>query len=92
MIVKRATIIDPDEAEHVKGLLCDYLDDWEALAPQFTSYWNDFAPKKSLMISAEKVAETRSRYGSYSGIARATPNSMRNVEGGTAFKMKEDLD
>lgn len=89
LIKGRAQEIDPDEAEYVEELLLDYVENWNIYAPQLKYYWNDYQQKKSLMISAEKVAELQSRHGSYRGIARATPNSMRNVEPGTMFKIKE---
>ena len=91
LITERARVIDPDEAANVEDMLLDFVENWEINAPALEGYWNDYKPKKSLLISAEKVAELRSRFGSYRGIARATPNSMRNVEPGTAFKIRERL-
>jgi hypothetical protein len=90
-IVERARRIDPAEAGNVERELRRFLEDWRNNATVFKSYWSDFTPKNSLLISAEKAAEIRARSGGYHFRAVPTPNSMRNVEAGTLFKLEEEL-
>ena len=87
----RADDIDSEEADNVEDLLEDFVERWTASAGDYTFYWNDRALRKSLLISAEKAAEIRARTGSYSWRAAPTPNSMRNVEPSTLYKLKEKL-
>lgn len=91
IIARRAQDIDEEEFDNVSEHLAGFLDHWISNAGQFGFYWNDRAINKSLLISAEKAAEIRARSGVYSGRATPTPNSMRNVEPGTLFRLKEKL-
>jgi superfamily II DNA/RNA helicase len=87
-LVDRAKRIDPDEALNTERELENFLEMWQANASAFTSYWNDKSPNKSLLISAEQAAEIRVRRGGFDFRSTPTPNSMRNVEPGTLFKLK----
>lgn len=90
-VVDRCDSIDPDERSNVERELRRFLDRWIDDSLAYNRYWNDRGPNSSLLISAEKAAEIRARTGAYRFRARPTPNSMRNVEPGTLFKLKEDL-
>lgn len=90
-IVERARRIEPEEADSVMAELQAFLDEWLNNAGTFNNYWRDGAPNTSLLISAEKAAEIRARSGGYHYRATPTPNSMRNVEAGTMFKLEEKL-
>ena len=54
------------------------------------TFWSDYKPGKSLLISAEKEA-ARVASGKQRHIAKPTPNSVRNVEPATQFRLKEFL-
>jgi len=90
-IRERVENIDPDQAAETMEMVQDFVDMWVNDANEFRSYWNDYQPGASLMISAEKAAEIRARKGIYRGRARPTLNSMRNVEPGSAFILREQL-
>jgi hypothetical protein len=90
-IVDRCEGIDPDEARNVERELGNFLERWVNDSSSYKSYWNDKAWNSSLLISAEKAAEIKARTGAYRYRAKPTPNSMRNVEPGTLFKLKEEL-
>jgi helicase-like protein len=90
-IVDRAEDIDDEEMANVEHALQNFLDSWSNNSSAYKQYWNDIAFNQSLMLSAEKAAEIRSRKGTYHGRAIPTPNSMRNVEPGTLFVLEEQL-
>lgn len=90
-VVERVEDIDPEERDNVEDALNAFLDDWAGSASSFKQYWNDRALNKSLMVSAEKAAEIKSRFGSYRFKARPTPNSMRNVEPGCSYVLEKRL-
>jgi hypothetical protein len=88
----RAETIDREEASNVEDALRSFLQKWIDNAPNYKTYWNDHKDRNfALMLSAEKAAELKARSGVYYGLATPTPNSMRNVEPGTLFILKEDL-
>ena len=86
-LVARAQRIDPEESEVRDELVMRYSQ-WEAMAPNH--YWNDFRPRNSLLQSAERHARDIA-LGRIPGIAWPTPNSMRNVEAGTPFRLAPAL-
>lgn len=90
-IVDRCDDIDKEESHEVENLIQSFIDDWLSYSSSINRYWNDFSPNRSLLVSAEKVAEIKSKKGRYSGIAKATPNSMRNVEPSTMFKIGKSI-
>lgn len=90
-IVQRADQIDKEETTFVEDLLHDFVEKWQGSASAYKYYWNDRAYSKSLLISAEKAAELKSRFGSYTGRAIPTPNSMRNVEPSSLYVLAEKL-
>ena len=90
-IVKRVKVIDPEESQNVEYALQGFLEKWLGSASAYKQYWNDGAYNKSLMLSAEKAAELKSRSGAYHGRAIPTPNSMRNVEPGSLYILEEKL-
>lgn len=90
-IHERADGIDKEEAGNVEDALQEFEERWIYSASDFEFYWNEWRRKKSLMISAEKAAELQAKYGGYNGQAKPTPNSMRNVEAATLYKLQEKL-
>ncbi|MFC1579155.1 helicase-related protein [Pseudomonadota bacterium] len=89
-IVDRVESIDAEEAQHVEDALNEFLEKWLSSAGAYQGYWSDRWFNKSLMLSAEKAAEIKSRSGAYHGRAIPTPNSMRNVEPGSLFVLTEN--
>lgn len=61
-----------------------FLDIWKNNPP--TMYWNDRQPTNSLLISAEEAAATK-----WKGVARPTPNSMREVEPSVVVRVVNGL-
>lgn len=84
-IVARATAVDPSEPA-VRAELGQRVDVWRNRAP--CTYWNDRQVRSSLLQSAERAA-TMLALGRLPGEAWPTPNSMRNVEPSTPFRMAE---
>ncbi len=76
---------DVDETENdVQAELLRLLEVWKARDPE--QYWNDYAPRKSLLQSAEQAAAKRTM-GWSEGAAWPTLNNMRNVEPATPFRL-----
>ncbi|RYC30290.1 DNA/RNA helicase [Lichenibacterium minor] len=86
LVAQRARDIDPLETEVKKDLL-DRLNRWIRLAPEF--YWKTHS-KGSLLQGAEEAAAKRAA-GRSPGQAWPTPNSMRNVEPVTPYRLTEGL-
>ena len=86
-IEARINRIDKREAKPAINELIEFLDYWEERS-ELKTFWNDKKPATSLLISAEKAA-ARKASGKKSFDARATPNSVRNVEPSTLFKIRE---
>lgn len=86
-IVARAHNIDPSETS-VRQELEAFVAQWRARGP--TYWWNDSAPGRSLLISAEAAATLRAQNLDPRG-AQSTPNSMRNVEPGVPFRLVQRL-
>ena len=82
-VTNRAFSIDSSEND-VEREVRDLVEEWKARSPQH--YWNDRAVNKSLLQSAERAAAKRA-VGRRQGAAWSTPNSMRNVEPETPFRL-----
>ncbi len=89
-IVARAADIDPEEKEGVSADAAAFLDTWQRRLP-LASYWNDRAPRESLLVGAETVAKGKAQEGAWNGAAIATPNSMREVEPEVQFQLVPGL-
>lgn len=89
VLLDRVSSCDIDEEQATADALDRTLGAWAART-DLQSYWNDFKPDGSLLISAEKDAANRA-----AGLAQLrawpAPNSMRNVEPSTRFVMIEGL-
>ena len=85
-IAQRAAVIDPFEADVRKELIYK-LDAWLRMAPD--EYWRKFA-KRPLLQGAEEVAAKRAA-GHLPGQAWPTPNSLRNVEPVTPYRLARSL-
>ena len=82
-ITARARDVDETETD-VKAELLRLVGVWKAREPE--QYWNDYAPRKSLLQSAERAAAKRTM-GWSEGAAWPTLNNMRNVEPATPFRL-----
>jgi hypothetical protein len=89
-LVKRAANLDPGERAAVGRELRTYLDDWQGRGT-IKRYWDDFNPNDSLLVSAEVVAEAQAVNGRWAQPAKATPNSMRDVEAQVQFRLAPAL-
>ncbi len=87
IIEARISRIDSREAKPAMNELIEFLDYWEERS-ELKSFWNDRRPASSLLISAEMAASRRAS-GKKSFDAKPTPNSVRNVEPSTLFKIRE---
>ena len=88
-LTARIAKIDPDEAASAKNELTEFVEEWRRRSEGgLTSYWNDKAYKKSLLMGAE-VAAARRAVGKAGAAAVPTPNSVRNVEPSVQFKIRE---
>ena len=101
-LYERILKIDPKEAENSKKEALLFIESWlkRSKSPKKLYFWNPKFPKNSLLISAEQFATRPSRIiqGGYErdntleepvGQPFPTPNSMRDVEPGVAFKLQE---
>lgn len=83
-ILARASAIDT--SEKIDRLEIDrIIARWASRDPEY--YWNESKSATSLLQSAEEAA-AREASGNYRGEAWPTPNSLRNVEPGTPFRLK----
>ena len=99
---ERIKKIDSREAENAKKESLNFVEHWLFRSKQKKNlyFWNSKYPKNSLLISAEQNATKPSKfyYGGYErdnnseeplGNPYPTPNTMRDVEPGVAFKLLE---
>lgn len=89
-IVERVRRVDPTESAAVGRELRQFVAEWDGRAP-LKSYWNERDVANSLLVSAEVVAEARASSGDWTRSARATLNSMRDVEAGVQFRLVQGL-
>lgn len=89
-IVQRIDRIDPGEAAEARTELTEFVDEWldGVEAGRIKAYWNDLRFNSSLLMSAEAAAARRA-VGRSDALARPTPNSVRNVEPGVDFVLRE---
>jgi hypothetical protein len=87
IILKRVQRVDARELAATEEELRSFLAQW-ADRTDLTHLWNDAAFNKSLLISAEKSAARRAA-GKGSTPARATPNSVRNVEPSVDYILRD---
>ncbi len=86
-IERRAHSVDETEL-HVGEEVLGYLHLWETRRPG--QYWNDFAPRQSLLQSAERFATMRA-VDQDPGAAWPALNNMRSVEPSVRFRLTERL-
>jgi superfamily II DNA or RNA helicase len=94
-IEQRVAAVDPSEQVAVAQKLTRLIDQW-ASRPDLQRYWDDYGNRTTLMMSAEQYAAQASRAEDLDGdgARRAlwpTPNSMREVEAGTPFVLRNVL-
>jgi len=85
---RRVASVMPTEAKGVADKLRALLDEWVNRG-DLEKYWDDTGKRGTLLMSAEQVAAFGAR-----GIVKrawAAPNSMREVEPGTPYRLKEGL-
>ena len=99
--IERVKRVDPKEAENTKKESLLFIERWliRSKEKKRLFFWNPSYPKNSLLVSAEQFA-TKPSNMSFGGYVREdnqepvgqpypTPNSMRDVEPGVAFKLQE---
>ncbi len=89
-IIDRVKDVDEGEVSQARAELTRFVDSWiEAVSDsRIKSYWDDRRLQTSLLMSAEEAAARRAT-GKAEAAATPTPNSVRNVEPGVDFLMKE---
>lgn len=89
-IIDRVQDVDCGEVAQARTELTGFVDAWiEAVSDgRIKSYWDDRRLQTSLLMSAEEAAARRAT-GKAEAAAVPTPNSVRNVEPGVDFLMKE---
>jgi hypothetical protein len=87
VIIQRVGAVDPSEGNEVQQKLQIILDEWEK-REGLRQYWNEYKPDETLMMSAEIIA-ARKAASRPEFSAWAAPNSMRDVEPGTHFRLLE---
>lgn len=95
LIEARVARVDPSERLVVSKKLKLLIDEW-AGRPDLQTYWDDYQKKTSLLLSAEQFAAKLAGDADLDagGARRAlwpTPNSMRDVEPGTPFVLRQAL-
>lgn len=85
IILDRVSSISETEKEDTEKEIDLLISKWSSFT-EISTYWNDKNFKKSLMISAEYAAE-RQASGKEALYSLSTPNSMRDVEPETGFKL-----
>lgn len=94
-ILHRVDRVDIDELPAVTQKLTALLDEWES-RPDLEAYWDDFDRRRSLLMSAEQYAAlTTPDPDLDADVSRRAlwpaPNSMREVEPGTPFVLRNVL-
>lgn len=87
-LVARVQNSDGDEASGVQDDARRFLDKWEGRV-DLKGYWSDHEPTRALLVSLETVAAAKATGGDWRHESVGTPNSMRNVEAETLFRMWE---
>lgn len=95
IIEQRVARIDQSELGAVSQKLKRLIDEW-ASRQDLQSYWDDYGHRTSLLMSAEQFAARADVDADLNpdGARRAlwpTPNSMREVEAGTPFVLRNTL-
>jgi hypothetical protein len=95
IIEGRVARIDPAERIQVAQKLERLIDEWTS-RPDLETYWDDYNRRISLLMSAEQFAATVGADADLDreGARRAlwpTPNSMREVEPGAPFVLRQVL-
>lgn len=89
-VADRIRDVDPGEVKQARRELTDFVDAWvDGVGDgRIKNYWNDRQLQTSLLMSAEEAAARRAT-GKAAAPAVPTPNSVRNVEPGVDFVLKE---
>ncbi len=85
VILERVKAVDGDERSAVEHSLNIILDQWQARM-NLEAYWVEEKPTKTLLMSAERIAALKASSRPL-GNAWPAPNSMREVEPGTHFRL-----
>ena len=95
LILQRVEDIAGNESDkdQEKQKIKSYIDEeimkpWKKRSANLENFWNDSKPNKSLLMSAEKAAASNAIFGRNDNTF-ASPNSMRDVEPETEFKLFE---
>lgn len=93
LIESRVERVDSPERAIVAQKLKHLIDEWSSQS-DLKTYWNDYKRHSSLLMSAEQFAAQVSSDPDSEGARRAlwpTPNSMREVEPGAPFVLRNML-
>ena len=90
IILNKIKKVDPEELADAENELKEFLDYWleRANTEELKYFWHHKKINESLLISFEAYAAKRAS-GSWTPIAKPTPNSMRDVEPGVEYLCKE---
>lgn len=87
IILERVREVSPREASYVAAKLENLVADWSHAHP--AKYWDDTGKIFALMASGEQMAAQKSSGKHRARALWATPNSMRDVEPATPFRLKK---
>ena len=90
-LVSRIRQVDPDEADDAAAELRRFMEIWQR-RDDLREYWNDWQHETALLLSAERAATIRALLGMFSGSAKPTPNSLRDVEPSVTVRVRSRLD
>ena len=92
IILNKVKNVDPKEFDFTKIELDNFLEYWltRSNTKELKYFWHPRKYDQSLLMSFESYAAKKAS-GSYTPIARATPNSLRDVEPGVEYVCKEKI-
>ena len=88
LVTRIRSVTSQEDAEDALREIRQFLNNWEART-DLTAYWDDWHDDTSLLISAERAATIRAVRGAFTGKARPTPNSLRDVEPSVTVRMSD---
>lgn len=88
LVARIRNITSQEDTEDALRELRQFLTNWAGRG-DLKEYWNDWHDDTSLLISAERAATIRAVRGAFTGKARPTPNSLRDVEPSVTVRMSE---
>jgi hypothetical protein len=87
-VARVRNVTSQEDAEDTLREIRQFLNNWEGRS-DLADYWDDWHDDRSLLISAERAATIRAVRGAFTGKARPTPNSLRDVEPSVTVRMSD---